>query len=69
MLFRSGCASKMAQPGKWERALRVEPGSVRAEDLRRAAHELMDELRGELPAQSTTAETKPLGRFGLGRKR
>ena len=64
-----GCASKMAQPGRWERALRAEPGAVRAEDLRRAAHGLMSELRGELPVEPTAAETKPLGRFGLGKKR
>ncbi len=63
------CASKMAQPGRWERALRAAQGSVRAEDIRRAAHDLMGTLRGELPVEPTAAKAKPLGRFGLGRKR
>lgn len=63
------CASKMAQPGRWERALRAEAGTVQVEGLRRLAQQLMDQLRGELPGEPAAVETRSLGRFGLGRKR
>lgn len=61
------CASKMAQPGRWERALRAASGSVDAAEVRRVTQAFLQQLSGGEGESPTVVASKPRGRFGLGR--
>jgi len=65
------CLAKMAQAGRWERALRIAPGTLDVSQLRRVASELMAEAtRGAAPAPHCAAPpgagriVRPLRRGG-----
>ncbi len=61
------CVSKMAQPAKWDRALRAGPGGLDVAELRRVAQGLLQQLAGSSSGASVSGASKPRGRFGLGR--
>ncbi len=57
------CLAKMAQVGRWERALRMASGTLDVAELRRLVTELMAEAtRGAGPAPKGSAPARPVGR-------
>ena len=58
------CLAKMAQAGKWERALRMASGTLDVVELRRVATELMAEAsRGAGQAPEGAAPARQAGRL------
>jgi predicted RNA-binding protein YlxR (DUF448 family) len=60
-----GCITKINQPGRWERALRLQPGSVRPDVLSELAKRLIldvsrsDGRDGDSPPKAHTGRQSP----------